>query len=104
MSKFAILVAGTLEWATPPSAEQLEENADRVLDVLEDEFGDIAIGPVVGVDLTRPGIDVRFSVEGASSAEVHQHISKISERIDEAVGGRVLTTTGPTEQLEVACA
>lgn len=104
MSKFAILVAGTLELPGAVSPARLEDDADRLLDVLEGEFGEIVIGPVVGCDLERSVINVRFSIEGTSSAEVHQHVSNVSARIDDAVGGRVRTATEPTDQLEVACA
>jgi hypothetical protein len=101
VSRHAILVAGTFERSSP---EGLEDDADRVLDVLADEFEGVAIGPVVGCDLERSVIDVRFSVEAETSSEVHRRISEIVGRIDESIDGRIRTATTPADQLEAACA
>jgi hypothetical protein len=102
VSRHAILVAGTFERASSP--EDLENDADRVLDVLVGEFDGVAIGPAVGCDFEGSVIDVRFSVEAETSAQVHQQISEISNKIDESIGGRVKTATSPADQLEAACA
>jgi hypothetical protein len=101
VSRHATLVAGTLQRSSPQS---LEEDADRVLDVLADEFDGVAIGPVVGCDLELSLIDVRFSVEAETSSEVHRRISEIVDRIDGSIDGRVRTATTPADQFEAACA
>jgi|ERR1700733_11732344 hypothetical protein len=101
MSRHAVLVSGSLERSSPKG---LEDDADRVLDVLEDEFEATAIGPVVGCDLDRSVIDVLFSVEAENAAEVHRRISEIVSRIDESIDGSVKTATTPADQLEATCA
>jgi len=100
MSKIAILVGGTMH---SPGRDRVEENADLVLEVLEEEFGATAIGPAVGCDLTEATIEMRFSVEGTSSSDVHQQISAITQRIDETVKSRVLTETSLTRQVDATC-
>jgi hypothetical protein len=104
MTKIAVLVCGVLE---PPSARtsgDLEQAVIQIMGVLEGDASGIAIGPVVACDFQASSIDVRFSVEADSSAEVHGRISRITQLIDEAVGGRVRTSMAPADQLELACA
>jgi hypothetical protein len=100
MPTIGVLVSGTLDRADR-SPEELEQDAERILDVLE-EGG--AIGPAVGCDLVESTIAVRFSVDGEDSAAVHRHIGNLAEMIDEAVGGRVRTAMTPATQVELTCA
>jgi hypothetical protein len=101
VSQHSTLVAGTYQRSGP---QGLEDDADRVLDVLTDEFDGVAVGPVVGCDLELSLIDVRFSVDGETASEVHKRISEITDRIDESIAGHVTTTTTPADQFEAACA
>jgi multidrug efflux pump subunit AcrB len=95
MSRLGVLVIGTI----PSSPDRLEHEAERILEILEDR----AVGPVVGCDLERSTIDLRYSVDGESASDAHQQISDISGAIDEAVEGRMSTTTTTPEQLEASC-
>ena len=99
MPKIGVLVSGELD-RSGRSSDELEQDIERILDVLE---AGNAIGPVVGCDLVRSTIDVRFSVDGEDSAAAHRRIGDISEMIDEAVGGRVKTATTSAEPVEAAC-
>jgi hypothetical protein len=100
MSKIAILVGGAMH---SPDRDQVEKNADLVLGVLEEAFSETAIGPAVGCDLQEATIEMRFSVEGTSSSDVHQQISQITQRIDETVKSQVLTETSLTNQVDATC-
>jgi hypothetical protein len=100
MPKIGVLVSGVAD-RPGRSADELEQDVERILDVLE-EAG--AIGPVAGCDLVECTIDVRFSVDGEDSAAVHRSIGDIVELVDEAVGGRVKTATTAAESVEAACA
>jgi hypothetical protein len=100
MSKIAVLVAGTLD-RTGRAPEALEQDMERVMEVLEDGVSGAAIGSVVGCDLERSVIEMRFSVEADNSAAVHRSIGDITEIVDAALGGRVTTTMAPGE---LACA
>jgi hypothetical protein len=99
MPNIAVLVAATLD-RPGRSPEELEQDLDRAIGVLEAEG---AIGPAVGCDLERSVLDMRFSIEGEDSAAIHRSIGNISETIDEALGGRVTTSVGPSSQVELAC-
>jgi hypothetical protein len=103
MPPIAILVAAALD-RSGSSPEELEHDVDRVVDILEGEAGSIAIGPAVGCDFERSLIEMRFSVEGESSAAIHRSIGNIAEMIDQALGGQVKTATTTAEQAELACA
>jgi hypothetical protein len=99
MSNIAVLVAASLERPGRSPAE-LEQDLDRAMDVLEAEG---AIGPAAGCDIERSVLDMRFSVEGENSAEIHRSIGNITETMDEALGGRVTTSMVAGNQTELAC-
>jgi hypothetical protein len=102
MTNIAVLVCAELEMPRNESPERLEDVVIRVMELLEDDSN--VIGPAVGCDFEQPTIDVRFSVEADSSAEIHAQISKITRRLDDVVGGRVRTSMAPSEQVELSCA
>lgn len=106
MTRIAVLVAGELPSQGPRSAEDLEQDVLRVMDALEGNAGDLAIGPSVACNFETSSIDVRYSVEADTSTEIHQRIAMISEIVEHAFqgSGRLRTSMGPSDQVELACA
>lgn len=63
--------------ADPMSEEVLDANSDDVMDALENHASDLALGPVVALNMATCSIKLRFNVLGATDAEIHKRIGKI---------------------------
>ncbi|MGI8623716.1 MAG: hypothetical protein ACR2NB_09585 [Solirubrobacteraceae bacterium] len=60
------------------SSEELETLGDRVLDVLEEQAGDVALGPAVSGDVEQRQINLIFSVSAFTVAELHQTVANVA--------------------------
>jgi len=63
--------------ADPMSEEVLDANSDDVMDALEDHASDLALGPVVALNMTACSIKLRFNVLGTTDAQIHKRIAQI---------------------------
>ena len=104
MTRISADVSGELVSRVPRSADDLERDAIRLMEVLETDAATLAIGPVVACSFENSSIDVRFSVEADSSAAIHQQISEVVAILDEAADGQITTSMAPSGQAELACA
>lgn len=87
----------------PRSHEDLEQDAFSLIDAVEADAADVAVEPVIACDFENSSIHLRFCVEGATSAEVHQKISRVAGLIeDAAAGSRVVTSMAPSSRAELA--
>lgn len=66
-----------MHMADPMSEEVLDANSDDVIDALEDHASDLALGPVVALNMATCSIKLRFNVVGTTDAEIHQRISEV---------------------------
>lgn len=63
--------------ADPMSEEVLDANSDDVMDALENHGADLALGPVVALNMASCSIKLRFNVLGTTDAEIHKRIAQI---------------------------
>jgi hypothetical protein len=83
--------------AMPRTAEQLEEDAFRLLDAIANQVADTAIGPTVACNFEQSSIDLLCTVEASSTAEVHRKLSMIAEVVERAFAqDEVRLSTAPT--------
>ncbi len=61
----------------PMSEEVLDANSDDVFEAVEAHAADIALGPVIAINLHSCSIKLRFDVLAASDAEIHKQIGKV---------------------------
>ncbi len=88
---------------TARSEEQLEQDAFRMLDAIESEVGEIAIGPVVACNFEKSSIDLMFCIEGSSTEDVHRRVGAVAEVVKRAFAeGELRTSTAPTQDGEHA--
>ncbi len=80
----------------PVSEADLEDDADKLLDVLESEAAGYAVGPVVACNLETSTLEMMFSVDGIGSADVQHRIGHILGLVEQAFEmSDVRTTTSP---------
>ena len=63
--------------ADPMSEEVLDANSDDVMDALEDHASDLALGPVVALNMATCSIKLRFNVLGTTDAQIHKRIAQV---------------------------
>jgi hypothetical protein len=61
----------------PMSEEVLDANSDDVIEAVEAHAGDIALGPVISLNMHSCSIKLRFDVLAANDAEIHKRIGKV---------------------------
>jgi hypothetical protein len=74
-----------LQLVAPPAVdrEALERSMFDVLQVVETEGKDIALGPVVALDFEERMIDLGFNVEADTPAQSQSKVSKLLHIIEE---------------------
>jgi hypothetical protein len=70
--------------AVPRTADQLEQDAFRLLDALNGNVAEIALGATVACNFEKSIIDLLFTVEATSTADVHRKISEVTDVIEHA--------------------
>ena len=70
------------EMGGPVSADELEEMADKLLEVLEDHASDLALGPVVGYDVEKHLVEVEFTVEARNAEELHKKLGQFARLLE----------------------
>lgn len=55
----------------------VDADSDDVMDALQDHASDLALGPVVALNMRTCSIKLRFNVLGATDAEIHKRISEV---------------------------
>jgi hypothetical protein len=84
-------------------AWEQEQDAFRMLDAIESEVGEIAIGPVVACNFEKSSIDLMFCIEGASTEDVHRRVGAVAEVVERVFAeGELRTSTAPTQDSEHA--
>jgi hypothetical protein len=77
--------------------EQLEQDAFRLLDAIEEQAAGIARGAAVACNFARSAIDLLFTVEASSTAEVHQKLGTVSGVIEQTFAqDEVRLSTAPS--------
>ena len=66
-----------MHMSDPMSEEVLDANSDDVMDALEDHASDLALGPVVALNMGTCSIKLRFDVLGTTDAEIHRRIAEV---------------------------
>ncbi len=66
-----------MHMADPMSEEVLDANSDDVMDALEAHASDLALGPVVALNMATCSIKLRFNVLGTTDADVHKRIAEV---------------------------
>lgn len=61
----------------PMSEEVLDANSDDVMEAVEAHAADIALGPVIALNMNSCSIKLRFDVLAANDAEIHKRIAKV---------------------------
>ena len=61
----------------PMSEEVLDANSEDVIEAVEAHAADIALGPVISLNLHSCSIKLRFDVLAANDAEIHKRIGKV---------------------------
>lgn len=61
----------------PMSEEVLDANSDDVIEAVEAHAAEIALGPVVALNLHSCSIKLRFDVLAKNDAEIHKQIGKV---------------------------
>jgi hypothetical protein len=101
--RISVDVCTELVARAPRSREQLEQDAFRMLDAIESEVAEIAIGPVVACNFEKPSIDLMFCIEGSSTEDVHRRVGAVAEVIERVFSeGELRTSTAPTQDGEHA--
>jgi prephenate dehydratase len=65
------------EMVEPMSEEVLDANSDDVIEAVEVHAADIALGPVIALNMHSCSIKLRFDVLAANDAEIHKRIGKV---------------------------
>ena len=95
--------------SSPRTSEELEALALDVLDaLLGDQLADVVIGPAVGCDFDASSIEVEFSVEVQSDADVHRTVSRVVETIGPLLGAgdfrsQTVPSKAPAEADALSC-
>lgn len=71
-----------MQMADPMSEEVLDANSDDVMDALLNHAADLALGPVVALNMHTCSIKLRFQVIARTDAEIHKRLAKIIEVIE----------------------
>lgn len=71
-----------MQMADPMSEEVLDANSDDVMEALIDHAADLALGPVVALNMHTCSIKLRFNVIAKTDAEIHKRIAKIISIIE----------------------
>jgi hypothetical protein len=66
-----------MHMADPMSEEVLDANSDDVLEALENHAAELALGPVVALNMATCSIKLRFDVLASTDAEILQRIAAI---------------------------
>ncbi len=61
----------------PMSEEVLDANSDDVIEAVEAHAADIALGPVISLNMHSCSIKLRFDVLAANDAEIHKRVGKV---------------------------
>jgi len=95
----------------PMSEEVLDANSDDVMDAVQNHASDLAIGPVVALNMATCSIKLRFDVLGTTDAAIHKRIAQVIAVIEretdlEMVRSRVESredmTDSPTGKMAAA--
>ena len=78
-----------LEAVDPCPEDVLEDISDQVLAVIERGAADVALGPVIAWNVDTYVIEVDFTVEATSNAEVHHKIGNVIGLLETEHGDRV---------------
>jgi hypothetical protein len=65
------------EMVEPMSEEVLDANSNDVIEAVEAHAADIALGPVLALNLHSCSIKLRFDVVAANDADIHKQIGKV---------------------------
>lgn len=72
--------------AEPVGDVQLEEDAERALDVLTDHARGVALGPAVGYNSERLEIEMLFTVEASSVEDLHRQVGHVLSILEKHAG------------------
>ncbi|HEV7483587.1 MAG TPA: hypothetical protein VGO13_10865 [Solirubrobacterales bacterium] len=61
----------------PMSEEVLDANSDDVIEAVEAHAADIALGPVISLNMHSCSIKLRFDVLAANDADIHKRVGKV---------------------------
>jgi hypothetical protein len=81
-AEFGVHLRLELELEDPTDQENLENASLRLLEVVEKDAADIALGPVSGCNFSTGEIDIEFTVMAARSSELHEKISRVVKVIE----------------------
>jgi hypothetical protein len=76
----------------PLTADEFDAFMDAVLTVIETKAAALALGPVVGGNLERREVELTFTLEVSSSAEIHQKVGLVMTALEHELP--VLIETG----------
>lgn len=65
------------EMVEPMSEEVLDANSDDVIEAVEAHAADIALGPVIALNLHSCSIKLRFGIVAANDADIHKKVGKV---------------------------
>jgi hypothetical protein len=100
-----------MQMADPMSEEVLDANSDDVMEALLNHAADLALGPVVALNMHTCSIKLRFQVIARTDAEIHKRIAKIIaiieretelEMVRSSVEAREEAADSPTGEMAAA--
>lgn len=86
----------------PLSEAEVDAHSESVLEAIERHAADIALGPVLTLDFDQPAVNVRFIVEAASYAELHERVSQVVAVVEREANAPIiaLNTTSDFPEAE----
>lgn len=78
-------VALTLEIHAELASGAVEELAEQLLEALERDAADVALGPAVGGRLSPPVIEVEFDVEASGPSDLQQKVAAVVRLVETAL-------------------
>jgi hypothetical protein len=76
-----------MRWAAGADADRagIEDDADRVLQAIEEHAAGVVVGPVVACDFSDGAIELDFTVESGSNSEVHQRVGLVASIVEREI-------------------